>query len=214
MMSIRHIAAAGALAAWPMLAIAESAVLETSFVWTPPSGKSGEIAGSYAALLTTPEGAAMRLESSGYEPGHVVTVWFVAIQAPENCTARPCPPTDAMGRSDKVDSVAALGGSAVVDKDGRIAVGGFMPVGRVASNFFETELTKPETAEFHLAVHDHGPLIPEAIADMLTSYRGGCTDASIPPYYPAVAASFGTPGPNDCKTVQVAIFMQDEATMN
>lgn len=210
MKSIWRFAIAGVAAAFlPGAALAGEAIMETKLMWTPPSGKKGEITESHAALLTTPQGAAMRLAGSEFTPGHVVTVWFVAIQAPENCVARPCPPQDAMGRSDEVNSVAALGGSAVVDGSGRISIGGFMPVGVVEDNFFDTELTKPETAEFHLAIHDHGPMIPEQVADMLSSYRGGCTDESIPPFYPASAATFGQPGPNGCKTVQVAIFQQE-----
>ncbi|MBT8426160.1 MAG: hypothetical protein HKN98_16830 [Silicimonas sp.] len=207
--------AALALAAlMPSAVLAEGNMMETGLVWTPPSGKSGDIANSHAALLTSEDGAAMRLKTSGFEPGHVITVWFVAVQRPENCLERPCPPTDAMGRSDEVNSVAALGGSAVANENGEISVAGFMPSGAVESNFFDTELTDPTTAEFHLALHSHGPLIPEMAADMLSSYRGGCTDESIPPYYPASAASFGMPGPNDCSTTQVAIFMQDQRLAN
>jgi hypothetical protein len=119
-----------------------------------------------------------------------------------------------MGRSDEVNSVAALGGSTIVDENGDIKIAGFMPVGDVEDNFFDTKLTEPKTAEFHLAIHDHGQMIPEMAAEMRTSYRGGCTDESIPPYYPAVAATFGKPGPNGCATIQVAIFMQDAEVPN
>jgi len=192
----------------PAMAIAGE--MNMKMMWTPPSGMEGKIAESHAQILTSPEGAAMRMETGGLTPGHVVSIWFVVIQSPENCEARPCPPTDPMGRSAEVNSIAAHGGGAVVGDDGRVSLASFIPIGEVASNFFDTQLTSPETAEIHLALHDHGPLIADAAADMLSSYRGGCNDQSIPKYYPEIAASFGSPGPNDCGTIQVALFMQGQ----
>lgn len=115
----------------------------------------------------------MLVETSGLPPGHAVTVWFVAMQSPENCEANPCSPIDAMGRPDEMNSVATNGGGAVVDADGRIRVSAFLPVGEVAGNFYDTTFTEPETSEYHIVVHDHGPLIPELAADMLSSFRGG-----------------------------------------
>ena len=61
-------------------------------------------------------------------------------------------------------------------------------------------------AEIHLVVNDHGPAIPGMVDEMLHTYRGGCTDDSLPPPFPATAKSDGAPGPNTCRLYQSATF--------
>lgn len=189
---------------------ASSAFADTlQMSWVPPSGMTpGPIEGTRAVLSTNAEGATMQVETTGLKPGHVVTIWWVAVQSPENCKSRPCGPKEAMGMADLMNTVATNAGGTVVDENGNIRMNSFLPVGSVVGNFFETNFTKPETSEFHFVVHDHGPLIPEVAADMLSSYRGGCTDESIPPYYPDSARADGQPGANSCNTAQVALFVQ------
>ncbi len=185
---------------------AQAEVLPMS--WTPPSGMPpGPIEGSSALLLKAPEGASMILETSGLEPGHAVTVWFVAIQSPQNCKANPCTPVEAMGMPAEMNPVAANAGGTVVDAEGRIRVQGFLPVGDVPGNLFGTTFSAPESSEYHLVVHDHGPLIPDLAADQISSYRGGCTLESVPPHYPENAVNDGEGGPNTCVTRQVALFV-------
>lgn len=179
--------------------------------WAPPSGMSpGPIEGTQAVLNTSASGATMQVATTGLKPGHVVTIWWVAVQNPENCKTRPCGPKEAMGSADLMNTVATNAGGTVVDKNGNIRVNSFLPVGPVAGNFFKTRFTKPEASEYHFVIHDHGPLIPELAADMLSSYRGGCTDDSIPPYYPDSARADGTPGVNSCNTAQVALFTRND----
>lgn len=86
-------------------------------------------------------GAAMTLETSELKPSRAVTVWYVAIQSPENCEANPCSPMEAMGMEEKMNPVATNAGGAVVSDDGHIRFKGFLPVGEVAGNFYETTFT-------------------------------------------------------------------------
>ena len=65
---------------------------------------------------------------------------------------------------------------------------------------------KTEGIEVHLVLNDHGPVIEGRTADMLSTYRGGCTTESIPAPMPASARASGTPGPNQCRLVQFSIF--------
>lgn len=175
--------------------------------WTPPSGETpGPIEGTRALLVTGPEGASMHLTSSRLTPGNAVTIWFVALQQPQLCTKNPCTPVEAMGMPE-METVAVNGGGTVVPADGMIDVSAHLPVGAVPTNLFETDFVAPETAEYHLVIHDHGPLIPELAADMLSSYRGGCTLDSVPPFYPDKARSDGEGGPNTCVSRQVALFV-------
>lgn len=178
--------------------------------WARPSGMApGPVDGSLVRLHRSAAGAAMTLETSELTPGHAVTVWFVAIQAPENCAANPCTPMEAMGMADEMNPVATNAGGAVVSDEGRIRVQGFLPVGEVAGNFYDTTFTAPETSEYHIVVHDHGPLIPELAADQTSSFRGGCTAESVPPFYQESSRNDGAGGPNTCITQQVALFVPE-----
>lgn len=175
--------------------------------WTPPSGMTpGPIEGSEAILIRSPDGASMQITSSGITPGHAITAWFVAVQNPEACASNPCSPMEAMGMVE-TNSVAVNGGGTVVPEDGVIFLSAFLPAGEVPTNLYDTQLTEPETAEYHLVIHDHGPLIPDLAADMLSSFRGGCTLESVPPFYPESSRTDGEGGPNTCVSRQVALFV-------
>ncbi|MEO9898634.1 MAG: hypothetical protein ABJD13_17610 [Paracoccaceae bacterium] len=108
------------------------------------------------------------------------------------------------------DSVVSLAASGVVADDGTISLASFLPKGDVEGNFFDTTFHSPESAEFHLPIHNHGPLDPGIVDEMLTSFRAGCSDESLPEYYPQTALSDGVAGNFDCKTVQVASFLTTE----
>lgn len=178
--------------------------------WTPPSGNTpGPVDGTTALLVTGPDGASMHLSSVGLTPGNAVTVWFVALQNPHLCKKNPCTPVEAMGMPE-METVAVNGGGTVVPADGTIEVSAHLPAGAVPTNLFRTDFVSPETAEYHLVIHDHGPLILELAADMLSSFRGGCTLESVPPHYPETARSDGEGGPNTCGSRQVALFVPRE----
>ena len=179
--------------------------------WTPGSGMApGPIDGTSVVLEKGPFGAGMALKSSGLTPGDVVTVWWVVIQNPGACKASPCTPVETMTESTGTDSVVTLAAGGVVDEDGSISLASFLPAGDVEGNFFDTTFHSPEAAEYHLPIHNHGPLDPEIADEMLTSFRAGCSDESLPEYYPQSALSDGAKGSFDCKTVQVAAFGADE----
>lgn len=179
--------------------------------WTPGSGMTpGPVDGTSVVLEKGPFGAAMAIKSSGLTPGDVVTVWWVAIQNPSVCAASICTPEETMTAESGSDSVVSLAASGVVGEDGAISLAGFLPVGAVEGNFFDTTFHSPETAEYHLPVHNHGPLDPEIADEMLSSFRAGCSDESIPEYYPQTALADGVAGSFDCKTVQVVAFPAGE----
>ncbi len=179
--------------------------------WTPGSGMTpGPVDGTSVVLEKGPFGVAMAIKSSGLTPGDVVTVWWVAIQNPQVCAAVPCTPVETMTDGTGSDSVVALAASGVVADDGTISLASFLPKGDVEGNFFDTTFHSPEAAEYHLPIHNHGPLDPNIAQDMLTSFRAGCSDESLPEYYPQSALSDGVAGSFDCKTVQVAAFPANE----
>lgn len=178
--------------------------------WMPQSGmKPGKVDGATLEMTTSSNGLSMEIQSNGLPPGHVVTAWWVVLQNPSECDPRPCTPKDGIGRWNKVNNVLTHAGGGVVATDGTLKLSSYLPAGQVDGNWFPTEITKPTTAEVHVILNDHGPLIPELAAEMLGSYRAGCKDESIPPIFPKTAKSDGRPGPNTCRLVQVGILVQD-----
>lgn len=80
--------------------------------------------------------------------------------------------------------------------------------GRVARAVVRQWSARPDDGQVHLVVNDYGPVIDGRVTDMLSTYRDGCADASIPTPMPETARAQGQPGPNECRLVQFAVFKQ------
>ena len=164
------------------------------------------ISGAEARLLRSDEGATMTLRTSELTPGHVTTAWWVIMTRPENCSATPCSAEDVIGRANEVGTQIVYADGVVNAPDGTAAFAAYLPAGDITNGWFDQSFDAPPDAEIHLVLNDHGPLIPEISASMLTSYRGGCRDDSLPPPFPDTAKADGIAGPNECRLIQDAIF--------
>ena len=122
----------------------------------------------------------------------------------------PCTPKDVLMRSDVVMSDVGYAGGAIADVSGAVSFTHYQPVGSFDLGFFDNGLTKPNGAEIHLVLNDHGPMIETRALEMLTTYRGGYTDESIPGPMPTKARAQGSAGPNQCRLVQFAQFLPVE----
>jgi len=181
--------------------------LQSVYVETHPSqGPQRNIRGSSASITATTEGAALRLETNELTPSNVYTLWVVAINAPENCASSPCTGKDVISNHDVVKADVVWGDGAIADKKGVLQFTAWAPAGEWKDSWFGHGLRHPTKAEIHLVINDHGPAQPGQLHEMLTSYRGGCTDKSLPPPFPDVAKSDGPLGPNTCALRQDAIF--------
>lgn len=181
--------------------------LRTPINWHPQSG-AGPVAGSYATLNTRSNGASFTFHADQLKPHHVYTLWVVILNAPENCATSPCTAADGLGNTDAVQANITYGAGHVAGNSAKGTFAGFVAAGEMPDGWYTNDFSNPLGAEIHLVLNDHGPMIPELVSNMLHSYRGGCTDASLPPPFPASAKADGTPGPNNCRLYQVAIFQQ------
>lgn len=102
----------------------------------------------------------------------------------------------------------AWAAGSVANTSGEAGFVAALEAGAVPGGWFGNGLTDPMGADVHLILMDHGPAIPGLLAEQVSTLRGGCTDESVPPPFPAVAHADGTPGPNTCRLVQVAVFEQ------
>ncbi len=167
-----------------------------------------------ARLSTDADGATMTMKTAELTPGHVTTAWWVIVTRPELCETSPCEAEDIIGRAERVGTQIIYADGAVNSPEGKARFAGFLPSGSVEAGWYDQALDNPTKMEVHLVLNDHGPLIPEIAASMLTTYRGGCSDESLPPPFPASAKADGVPGPNTCQLIQAAIFMQDGKASN
>lgn len=172
----------------------------------PSQGKPIFTDNGSARLAIHADGVFANLETDGLTPGNVHTLWFVAINNPAACETQPCTAKDALKRTEIVDADVGYAGGIIVGEDG---VGRFtyhQSEGELADKWFTAGLKEASTAEIHLVVNDHGPVLEGRTAEMLATYREGCTDASIPAAMPDTARASGTAGPNECRLVQFAVF--------
>ena len=200
----------GIVSAWSAhIAMAQSGQQTTTIVRTHPSqGDVVEVAGSSATLTTTENGASVEVNTAQLEPGNVYTIWWVVVNRPEMCATSPCTARDFLGNTEAVATEATYGAGQIVDDSGNATFTAELSVGDVPNPWFGNGFTNPLGAEIQIVVNDHGPLIPEMADNMLNTYRGGCTDSSLPGPFPDTAKSDGDPGPNSCRLVQAAVFQQ------
>ena len=185
--------------------------LEQAEVKTHPSqGDVKTIEGAEARLVRTSEGIFVSLDTAGLTPGYAYTLLLAVINDPGACQTSPCKPADVIGRAaDTKSDIVGVADGAVAWEDGKARFASFQPVGELAGGWFGNGLQNPAGAEIHLVVHDHGPMLPDLGALMLTTYRSGCAHESIPAAFPDEAKMDGEPGPNTCRLAQLAIFVPD-----
>ena len=148
-----------------------------------------------------------RLRSNAY------TFWFVVINQPKACENSPCNAKDVLKRTSVTKADVGYGDGLIAGPDGKGQFTTFRPLGALPRAWLGTGFNDPWASEIHLVINDHGPLIAGREAEMTGTYRGGCTDQSIPGIFPSTAKADGAAGPNSCKLVQDVIFVQPQSKM-
>ena len=170
-------------------------------------------------LVRTPNGVNYRFRATGLEPGHAYTLWIVAFNETAGCQEPTemslCGPSDVVNDAARPDMMYAAGriasGTGTANFAGHLGFGANSgsinaPVGLPAYGLLD-----PYGAEIHLAVHHHGPKLPEFMPDMIQTIAGGCTDAGIPeagvpsPFNDYMGPEYGRRGPNTCSTIYLAV---------
>jgi hypothetical protein len=163
--------------------------------------------GATAQLVRTTEGISYSIDTEQLRSGHAYTAWVVVINNPAACTASPCSPQDIL-LNPATDAQVTYGTGHVVGDSGNAGFGGALRRGPLPRGWLPDQgLDDPLGAEVHFVLNDHGPMLSEFMPEMISTYRAGCTDASLPPIFPASAKADGTPGPNSCTLWQVAVFV-------
>ena len=176
----------------------------------PSQGDVTHVTDASAKLWAGDDGVFVNMTTSGLENGDVYTLLMAVINKPGQCPVLPCTPKDVLARSEAVLSDVAYAGGVTVSEDGTAHFTHHQSVGLFRPGFFDNGLIGTQGVEIHLIVNDHGPAIKGREYEMLTTYRGGCSDKSLPPPMPNTARSQGQSGPNTCRMVQFAQFIPED----
>jgi len=187
--------------------VAARAERQTSpMLWHPQTGLAGAVSpGATAALVRRPDGVSFSLQTEQLRPGHAYTVWFVVINNPSACAATPCSGPDIL-LNPATDSQITYGAGHISGGGGRGGFAASFQAGPIDGWLPGGGLFDPMGAQIQLVLNDHGPKLTAFMPGMISSYRSGCTEASIPAIFPATARADGTPGPNACQLYQMAVF--------
>ncbi len=161
--------------------------------------------GATAQLTRTQSGVSFSFRTTGFEGHHVVTLWWVIFNNPEECE-NPIPAIGAdcnlpdLFNPDVQASVMWAAGN-IVGRSGRTTWGGHLSEGEVTT-FHPVFVGSPGLldamgAEIHLVGRTHGPKIPGMVRQMMSTFEAGCT--------PGSSLGFGN-GPNECADLQAAAF--------
>ncbi len=175
------------------------------------TGAVNVVEGAKAILVSTEDGIAGSFTTKNLQPGHVYTMWVAIMNKPEACEMKGvdhCTGKDVIERSEMVNSDVTYGDGVVAAADGTATFRTFIPAGTLGYSWLGNGLMNPTGAEIHFALHDHGPVIPDKVQEMLSTTREGCTEESLPKIWPASARAGGQAGPNKCTMAQFAIFKQ------
>lgn len=164
----------------------------------------------HATLYTGENGTTMVFITSELEANHVYTAWWVLMNNPSACETTPCSPTDVIGNAEAVGTQITFADSLIADESGQATFASYLPAGTIDNGWYDQDFENPLTAEIHIVINDHGELISDLAQSMLSTYRGGCTDDSLPPPFPDTAKADGEDGTNSCALVQDAIFIQSQ----
>ena len=163
-------------------------------------------------LVRTDRGVSATLETSGLEPGHVVTLWWIVANAPERCQAglgelTQCGPGDHLAGRGEMS--VHYGAGRIVTTAGSARYGANLRVGDTSRVLFEGEpgLTDARGAEVILLLKTHGPKTPGTVSDQLRTFAGGCDEAPED-FLPLIVRPevFGTPGDfENCAETQISV---------
>lgn len=185
-----------------------TADLTQSTVLTHPSqGTETVVENAVARLVATDAGVFVSLDTTDLTPGHVHTLWFVAIANPADCATVPCTGKDVLLNTDVVHADAGFAGGVIADEDGVARFAHFQPYGALVNGWFGNGLGDAANSEIHLVVKDHGLVIDGRVDAMLSTFRDACRTDSISPAFPDIAFADGAEGPNTCALVQHTAFL-------
>lgn len=158
--------------------------VESPIMTEPSQGPVVEVPGARAQFTTSNAGARVTFQTSELDPDHAHTLWWVVFNNPDACENDPCTEEDLVLRGDAAQAEVTHAAGIVASPDGGATLTARLDGGEVANGWFGIGFINPRGAEIHMVLRDHGPVITELLEDQLSTFRGGCTDESVPDVLP------------------------------
>lgn len=190
----------------PQFAVTQQSAVVTWHAQQAALGRSGPVDGASAQLVRNRNGISFRISTTGLTPGNAYTLWLVVVNNPMACAVTPCAAPDIINNA-AADAQVRFAAGHVAGTAGRGTFAGALREGELTGWLPNRSFIDAATAEVHLVINDHGPMLPAFMPGMIRTYRAGCSDASpFPGVFPATALADGEAGPNTCRLYQAAIF--------
>jgi hypothetical protein len=177
-----------------------------------------KVEGATASMTRGTDVLHIRTHTAGLSHGHVMTLWWIVFNHPENCEHGqgdmacgeldlfdgPYGPTGVEPSCVYADG-SLVGGNGTARFHDRLSVGESRDS---CIDFFvqavdelsgkDHGVTNPTGAEVHLVIRSHGPRIPGMVREQRSTFAGGCENF-LAPGQPADA-------PGDCSDLHFAVF--------
>jgi hypothetical protein len=166
-------------------------------------------------------GATIKVNATGLEPGHAYTMWIVYFNDQTRCEDRGsgvvgCNGEDLAFLDGGVlfgNGGVLFGNGQVVDEDGNATFAARLNTGDTADPppppppFAFAPYEAGEDNEFHVVIRSHGPTIPGEVSEQILTYEGGCFGDDVGPPRPEAPGEFPVPAlPTECGDVQLYVF--------
>ena len=135
---------------------------------------TGEFVAGAATLTRTRQSATARIYTSGLEPGAAYTIWWVVWNDPAECSD-PCGENDLGAPGNSV----FYAGGFVTGADGTVNVSVHVDAGDLAGGIDVLipgglHPSRGFSAEIHLIIRSHGPIIPGMADAQVGTFFGAC----------------------------------------
>lgn len=169
-----------------------------------------EVEGARGGLTRTSDALMTRTHTAELPHGHVVTLWWIIFNNPDECNegaGPPCGLPDLFAPA--VQPACPFADGSIVGGDGGARFQNWITVGEelrdsclppLGSPAPEVGLLNPEGAGVHLVVRSHGPRVPGFVHEQRSSFGGGC-ETDLPPVRDPNAV-----GELECSDIQFAVF--------
>jgi hypothetical protein len=173
-----------------------------------------DVANASGSARVNSNGATIKVNTTGLEPGHTYTMWVVYFSDQTLCEDRTSGNAGCNG-----EDLPFVNGGGVLFGNGQVAGGNGTATFTARLNTgdgADVDDTPPppfafaayeagEDNEFHVVIRSHGPKIPGEVGEQIHSFNGGCDTQVGPP--PEAPGNWPVPvEPGECGDVQLFIF--------
>jgi hypothetical protein len=178
-------------------------------VWLSGDDQRGPVVGSSGTATVNENGATIKVNATGLEPGHAYTMWVVyfndSLKCDLGCNGADLP---VAGGAVTFGNGQVAGGSGNATFTARMNTGdGVTSPDHGPPPFGFALYEAGDNNEFHVVIRSHGPKIAGEVGEQIHTWGGGCDKQVGPPPENPLDKDFPVPAaPRECGDVQLYVF--------